>query len=285
MRIGADAGAVLPASGLDRQRDHRSRQISVATSSANLRAAPAVGLLAALALAGLAVPALAADTAFRCAPLLPSANRAPAYGRVAGQARCEGYFDQTVSQPFIELLSLTRQRPGAPTSAPAVIQIRSNPSVAARLVIQPLAPSPFYRVDAALETGSTLTWDPGPMLASTGLRLADLGLLARARPDDAATLAVVPLSLPPSADEAVAYAVLRVSVPVASMASRSYRPGGGDAAPSPWRELPGTPLYAWETIVLPIQVVDDGQDRGIDVRAVGKDGRPLPLLQFVVVGK
>jgi hypothetical protein len=244
-----------------------------------------MGWLAALTLTGLMAPAIAVDTPFRCAPLLPSASREPAYGRVAGQARCEGYFDQTVSQPFIELLSLTWQRPGVQTPAPAVLQIRSNPSVAAQLVIQPLAPSPFYRVDAALETGSTLTWDPRPMLASTGLRLADLGLLARARSGDTTTLAVVPLSLPPSADEAVAYAVLRVSVPVASIASRSYRPGGGDAEPSAWRELPGTPLYAWETIVLPIRAVDDGQDRGIDVRAVGKDGRPLPLLQFIVVGK
>lgn len=259
---------------------------SLATSGAYLRVAPSTGLLVALALAGFIGPeAVAADTSFRCAPVLPSATREPAYGRVAGEARCEGYYDQTVSQPFIELLSLTRQRPGTQTPTPAVLHIRSNPSVAAQLVIQPLAPSPFYRVDAALETGSTLTWDPRPMLASTGLRLADLGLLARTRSVDAATLAVVPLSLPPYADEAVAYAVLRVSVPVATMASRTYRAGAGDAEPSAWHELPGTPLYAWETIVLPIQSVDDGQDRGIDVRAVGKDGRPLPLLQFIVVGK
>jgi len=30
---------------------------------------------------------------------------------VSGADRCEGYFDQAVSQPFIELLSLTQQRP------------------------------------------------------------------------------------------------------------------------------------------------------------------------------
>jgi hypothetical protein len=238
-----------------------------------------------LALAGCVGSGVAAEPQFQCASVLPSATRTPAYARIGSEARCEGYFEQTVSQPFIELLSLTRQRPDAAPSGVATTQIRARPDVAAQLLIQPLAPSPFYRVDAALTPGQTLAWDPKPMLQSTGLRPADLGLLARTRLTDPGPQAVVPVSLTPGVDEPIAYAVLRVSVAVSAMASRSYPLPLNEAEPSAWRALPGTPLYAWQTIVLPVELAADGHDRGIDVRAIGKDGQPLPLLQFIVVGK
>jgi hypothetical protein len=227
-----------------------------------------------------------AQSEFRCAPLLPSASRSPPYTRVAGEERCEGYFDQTVSQPFVELLSLTRHRPDAqPRAASQPLQIRSRSGVPAQLVIQPVRPSPFYRVDARFAADRVLAWDAGPMLASTGLRLSDLGFLARAASPDPGTLAVMPVSLPPAIDDAaMAYAVLRASVPVTSIAARHYRLGAGTAASGAWRELPGTPLYAWDSIVLPLELASDGLDTRVDVRAVGADGRLLPLLQFVLVG-
>ena len=229
---------------------------------------------------------LAEQSEFRCAPLLPSASKMPPYARVAGEERCEGYFEQTVSQPFIELLSLTRHRPDAPQLALAkLLKIRAHSSVPLQLVIQPVRPSPFYRVDTRLAAGRVLDWNPAPMLANTGLRLFDLGFLARAASSDPGTPAVAPLSLSPATDDAaMAYAVLRVSVPVASIAARHYRLGAGSAAPGRWRELPGTPLYAWDAIVLPIALAADGLDDRVDVRAVGADGRLLPLLQFVLVG-
>ena len=155
-----------------------------------------------------------------------------------------------------------------------------------QLLIQPVRPSPFYRVDTRLAAGRTLDWNPAPMLASTGLRLSDLGFLARAASGEPNTPAVAPLSLLPGADDAaLAYAVLRVSVQVASIASRQYRLGAasGATAPGRWRELPGTPLYAWDTIVLPIELATDGFEHHVDVRAVGTDGQLLPLLQFVLL--
>jgi hypothetical protein len=238
--------------------------------------------VACAALAILASPAGRAQTEFRCAPLLPSATRAPAYERVAGERRCEGFFDQTVSQAFVELLSLTRHRPDrVPAVADAPMQLRGG--TARALVIQPLRPSPFYRVDAALAPDQPLVWNAAPMLKATGLRLSDLGFLARRAATDADASVVVPVSLPSAADDpASAYAVLRVSVAVTSIAARRYRIGDAGGAAGAWQSLPGTPLDAWDTIVLPIALPTDGQPVSVDVRAIDKGGGLLPLLHFVV---
>jgi len=238
-----------------------------------------------------AQPTYAQPAPFRCAFVLPSATRQPPYARVPGREQCEGYFEQTVSQPFIELLSLTRHRPDAPPAA-KLLQIRATAATALQLTIQPLRPSPFYRVDARLAPGNALAWNAAPMLASTGLRLSDLGFLARAPSADPATPLVAPLSLSslPLAggnDAVLAYAVLRVSVPVASIAARQYRPG----AVGSWRELPGTPLFEWDTIILPIVLPDAPAGAGagpglrVDVRATGADGSLLPMMQFAVAGR
>ena len=248
---------------------------------------------AAAILAGAAAPSpLAAQPAqFRCAPVLPSASREPRYARLPGKEQCEGYFEQTVSQPFIELLSLTRHRPDAlPAAAQSstALRIRIDAAVPMQLTIVPLRPSPFYRVDARLAPGRVLDWNAGPMLASTGVRLAGLGFLARAasanpaNPGDPAAPLVAPVSLSSTADGAnLAYATLRVSVPVTSVAARQYRAGSAGS----WRELPGTPLYEWDTIVLPITLEDSQGALRVEVRAVGTDGSLLPLLQFVVAGR
>ena len=226
---------------------------------------------------------------FQCATLQPSASKAPPYSRVPGKQRCEGYFEQTVAQPFIELLSLTRDRPDALHGGAArVLYIRAHSGQSWHLTIQPLHPSPFYRVDSRLVAGRPLEWNPKQMLASTGLHMADLGFLARTISTDPDTPLVTPVSLF-AADAALAYAVLRVSVPVASIAVRQYIPGAGagagagtGAAAASWRELPGTPLYAWDTIALPIVLGGDVRDARVDVRAIDSEGRLLPMLQFIV---
>ncbi len=237
----------------------------------------------AFAIATVMQPLAAQAAPFQCAPVLPSASRAPPYSRVPGKELCEGYFEQTVSQPFIELLSLTRHRPDAPQFAAAkVLQIRARADAPLQLIIRPLRPSPFYRVDGRLAAARALEWNAATMLASTGLRLSDLGFLARAASSDPDTPLVAPVSLSLAPDAgAVAYAVLRVSVPVASIAARQYRPG---AEAGSWRELPGTPLFEWDTIVLPIALAGDGPDLRVDVRALGTDGSLLPMLQFAVAG-
>lgn len=243
----------------------------------------AASAVAIVAIAAAMQPLAAQPAPFQCATVLPSASRAPPYSRVPGKDLCEGYFEQTVSQPFIELLSLTRHRPDAPQLAAAkVLHISARADAPLQLVVRPLRPSPFYRVDGRLAAAGALEWNAAPMLASTGLRLSDLGFLAHAASSDPDTPLVVPVSLAPAADtDAVAYAVLRVSVPVASIAARQYRAG---AAAGSWRELPGTPLFEWDTIVLPITLAGDGYALRVDVRALGTDGSLLPMLQFAVAG-
>ena len=253
-----------------------------------------VGVVGGVAAAG------AQAQAFQCAALKPSSSLAPAYASVTGQMRCEGFFEKSVSQPFIELLSLTR---GAPPAAPAAsaasaasapLQIRADVRSAARLVVQPLASRPFYRVDAALVPGQALNWDAAPMLAATRQAVSSLGFLALVTPTSAgpgALPGVAPVAFTPQApQDGRVYAVVRVSVDVASVAWRSYRVGN-DAAASPpsaaaaWTDLPDSNLYAWKHITLSIPMPADGKGLRVDVQAVGAaNAQSLPLLCFAVIG-
>jgi hypothetical protein len=236
--------------------------------------------------AALATLAHAAD-AFECAPVAPSATRSPAYRSVSGQARCEGFFEKKVSQPFIELLSLTRgPLPPAGSASAPLLQLRSTVKSGARLVVQPQRSLPFYRVDAALPAGQVLAWDPAPMLAATGLRLADLGFLAVLPAGDAALTAVAPIAFAPlAAADASALAVLRVSVAVSSLQWRSYRLGKDALPASAWVTVPDSQLFAWQRVAVPIALPPDGKRLLVDVQAIGADdGHALPLLRFAVEG-
>ena len=252
---------------------------------------------------GAVVAADAHAQAFECAALKPSSSLTPAYASVPGQTRCEGFFEKSVSQPFIELLSLTR---GPPPSAPsalaasaapaasAPLQIRADARAAARLVVQPLASRPFYRVDAALPSGQALSWDAAPMLAATRQAVSSLGFLALVTPtlaSPAALPALAPVTFMPQApQDGPVYAVVRVSVDVASVAWRSYRVGTAAAAspasaPSSWTELPESQRYAWKHITLTIPMPADGKGLRVDVQAVGAaNAQSLPLLRFAVIG-
>ncbi len=77
---------------------------------------------------------------FQCAPVLPSSSGAPAYGPVAPQ-RCEGFFDRTVSQPFIELVSLTRGVMG-PGAADGPLQIHGTKARSSRSSTSACSPRP-----------------------------------------------------------------------------------------------------------------------------------------------
>lgn len=228
---------------------------------------------------------------FDCAPLEPSRSRAPAYRAVAGESRCEGFFEKKISQPFIELVSLTGGAvpaaavvAAAAATAAAPLELRAASPAAVRLVIQPQRSSPFYRVDAALPAGQALRWDAAAMLAATGLQPADLGFLALL---DGGALTPVLLG-PPGPQPRRVTAVLRVSVAVSSVAWRSYRlgaPGANGATLSAWSELPNSRLFAWQRVALPIELPADGGGLRVDVQAVGADdGRALPLLQFAIGG-
>ena len=245
-------------------------------------------------LAVLVAPAHAQAQGFDCAPLQPAAGRTPAYGPVRGlapgQARCEGFFARNVSQPFIELVSLTRGPALAGDSAAAsAFELQADARMPLRLLVQPLRSGPFYRVDAPLAPGQPLRWDAATMLAATGLRAADLGFLALVPPRQAsasALTAVAPLALSPQARDArLALAVVRVSVPVLSISWRAYRAGAEQGPQAAWADLPNSQRYAWQRTGITLDLPPDGKGLRVDVQAVAaEDGRALPLLRFVLVG-
>ena len=223
---------------------------------------------------------------FECAPLQPSASRTPAYRIVAGQTRCEGFYDRSVSQPFIELVSLTRGPLPAPGGSTApILEFHADVPVPARLVVQPKRSGPFYRVDAALQGGQAMPWDPAPMLAVTGLRLSDLGFVAVTKRSTTVT-SVAPVALTPAGRQANrANAVVRVSVPVSSVAWRTYRLRADAAATSAWIVVPNSQLYEWQRTTFPIDLPSDGKELRVDVQAIAtSDGLALPFLLLAIVG-
>lgn len=242
-------------------------------------------------LIGVVAAAAAQAQGFECAALKPSSSRLPAYASVPDKTRCEGFFEKTVSQPFIELVSLTRGAPPAGLAA-APLELRTDARSAARLVVQPLRASPFYRVDAALAPGQPLAWNPAPMLAATAQPLSALGFLALLGSPSALAgalpaLAPVAFTLQGLQDTQV-YAVVRVSVEVSSVAWRGYRVAGSaatPAVPAAWTDLPDSHLYAWKHISLRIAMPADGKGLRVDVQAVAAaNAQALPLLRFAVSG-
>ena len=237
-----------------------------------------------------AAGAVAEGQNFECARLQPSRSSAPAYQAVRGQARCEGFFERSVSQPFIELVSLTRGLPPAGAEpAASVLEIHADVRTPLRLVVQPQRSSPFYRVDAAMQGGQALAWDAAPMLAATRLPLSDLGFLALTGPPVPAAGAVpaiapVALTMQGRQDSRI-YAVVRVSVEVSSLAWRAYRLGTDTSLAPAWTDLPDSHRYAWQRITLPIDLPADGKGLHVDVQAVGAgNSLTLPLLRFSIVG-
>jgi hypothetical protein len=221
---------------------------------------------------------------FQCAPLLASKARQPAYGAVPGQQRCEGFYEKNVSQPFLELVSLTRSPPGSwMLDSEGRLNLRGSPKMDAQLLIQPMRSNPLYRVDAWLAHGATVSWSSGTMLQATGLQLRDLGFLARIG-TGAEPAALTPVSTQLVDEGNTAYAVLRPSVAVSALAWRAYRLTTPAVLPGTWQELSTKPLFAWERIALPIPLPADGLGLRIDVRGLDSQGQALPLLQFTVLG-
>jgi hypothetical protein len=244
-----------------------------------------------------ALPLAHAEPAgFQCAALVANTVQRPAYGPVAGEARCEGFYVKNVSQPFIEVVSLTREPPGSwSAGAEGVLQFHALAPLDTHLLVQPLRPSPLYRADLGLARGATVRWHGTPMLQATGLKWRDLGFVATLT-TDAELPALVSVSTLPSilpttstataddADSRIAYAVLRPSVAITQLMWRGYRMAGTDNPTEAWQRIDGPPLFAWERIALPITLPPDGHGMRIDVRGLDGQGQAIPLLQFRIVG-
>lgn len=245
-------------------------------------AGPSLWILrCAIWLAGGMAGAGAGAAGFQCADLQPSESQTPVYQRIPGQARCEGFYARNVSQPFVELLSLTLS---APPRNPGVLEMQASQHAAMQLVVQPLRPGPFYRVDAWIEAARAVRWDAAPMLGATGLQLRDLGFLAQAvGPDGIATLVPVAFAgADPVTPPRTVHAVVRASVPVAKLAWRSLRRDGSDDGSGAWRPIEGPERFAWERIPLTLTLPAEGGGAQINVQAVDPAGKQLPLLRFLM---
>ena len=122
-------------------------QPAAASVRRRMHALVALGAAAALAFAG--GPVRAQATTFQCPALVASTARQPAYRPVPGQPRCEGFYVKNVSQPFVELVSLTQAAPGSWAAGSATgLTLRASRRRDTHLLIQPLRSSPLYRVDA-----------------------------------------------------------------------------------------------------------------------------------------
>ena len=226
---------------------------------------------------------------FECAPVVPDRSMQPPYHRVSGQGRCEGFFSQTVSQKFVELVSLTLSPRLRSDGASGPLSIRVprmlNATPPATLVIRPLGARPFYRVDMPISRKPT-EWDPAPMLTATGLQVSNLGFLAVTGQPEPGVTAFTPVAIDAtSAKSSDAFATVRVSVKVTTLRYRQYALSPATADTEQWREVRGTPLYAWDRSQLQIPLPADDGGLRVDVEATDDSGRNLPLLRFIIVGQ
>ncbi len=225
-----------------------------------------------------AASASAAD--WQCPALSPSRSEQPVYAPVAAHAQCEGFYEQPVSVPYVELVSLTLGAARLEAAAPTTFAQSSAPS--ARLLIQPLSGTPLYRVDAELKSGKPTTWDPRAMLAKTHLQPGDLGFLALMSGDATAILQVAPLTFAPSASRSgAAFATVRTSVDLSGLKWRSFE--RGKPAATAWQASDRALLYAWETLSMPLALPAAGTGLQVDVVATDTDSHVLPMLSFVVL--
>lgn len=239
----------------------------------------------ALALTPLLLAAGAAAQDFICAGVRPSASLKPQYGRVGKLEVCEGFFDRDVSQPYLEVISLTAQ-PRETLAALGAGALRIvAPGAGAEppwLRIQPLRIAVLYRIDALMRPGHT--WNPRSLQESTELGLADLGFLATPSRYDAGTLTVIPVQIgTPSATPQTAYATVRVSTLVPKLRWRAYPAANAQAQDPPWQEANDLPLYPWSwlTIAIPLAGAAPMQ---VDLNAADENEEPLASLSFKIAG-
>jgi hypothetical protein len=222
---------------------------------------------------------------FDCPPITPSTARQPAYGPVADRSRCEGFFDKTVSQPFLELVSLTRGPGLRADVARAPLELSAASRVPLHLLVQPVSSLPYYRMDTQLKPGQALRWDPTRMLSDTGVPPSELGFLALAtRQPPTGITAVAPVALSAAAQTLPqAIAIVRPSVDIASLEWRSYRLGVD--ASSQWIQVPNAQRYAWHRVEVAIALPADGKAVAVDFQARDdKDGKWLPILRLMLLG-
>lgn len=222
--------------------------------------------------------AFAVDASFECARVEPSRERSPAYGLVSGERRCEGFFRQNISGPYLEVVSLIAAGSGG-GNAGTPLKLRAA-TRATRLVVSPLPQGVAYRVDLA-NTNEVVTWQARSMLDATGLRLAELGFLAHvpdAKPDGM-NFAVV--SIGDAADAGKTVVVIRSSVQTQEMRWRRFDAATSGNPSASWTTLEGGGVDPWGRAYIRLDTPPLGDKPAlIQVEARRPGGEGLPILEF-----
>jgi hypothetical protein len=143
------------------------------------RRALVLGLASALTLAA---AAQSESLDLDCDPAIEASGGATGYTKRAGDWRCEGIYERTVSATGLELVSATigpiefdaAQHEAALIEVPAFADAAEEPI---RVHVVGLSLGLPYRLDALAEPGATLRWPLGDVVAPWGLKSTDVGAL------------------------------------------------------------------------------------------------------------
>ena len=230
---------------------------------------------------------------FICARVTPSSSLTPRYARVGTSNLCEGFYDKSVSKPFIELVSLTLTPPKAIAAISESTVHISTPFVGsgrADLLIQPFSVATPYRVDALISSPSPISWATGQMVKATHLKLKDVGFVATAVAASD-SLEVFPVRVtsdtsPANERTEVAYATVRVSGVTSRFQWRSYPsppdPGAGSLA---WKDIGNGQLYPEEWATVEIPLIAPETNTTVEFKASDSQHANFRPLRFVVPRK
>ena len=231
-----------------------------------------------LLLCSLSLSAAAADS-FKCPGLKPATQQSPAYRSSSDGRQCEGFFEQEIAGPYLELVSFIRIDSEEAKSGEA-LKLHASPR-ASQFVVLPLRQGVPYRVDMA-NVADGAQWQPKGMLSATGLRITDLGFLALESTSSDDRLDIVPTSIGKVATAGPSVAVIRSSERTKEMRWRMTPVGKADGASAAWQPLPSGSVEKWGLAAIQIAIPRaEAGPHVVQVQARKQDGTLLPLLQLL----
>lgn len=214
---------------------------------------------------------------FKCSEVKPASKRQPIYAQRAAGV-CEGFFEQPVAGPYLEIISFVRLG-SQPAPPPEYVHDLSAPAAAALFVVQPLLEGIPYRVDIDNQ-GSGARWNAKAMLDATGLQASELGFLALRPASTPARLVLSPVAVGTGASGSQGIAVVRSSVRTSEMKWRSISSKPAPDSATAWQSVPNGAVDKWGLAVISVPL--GAEDVQIEVQARTTDAALLPILQFGV---
>jgi len=163
-----------------------------------------------------------------------------------GDARCEGFYQSTVSAASLDLLSLTAgaiefQLGNDKTVEIVTPRVGSATGIGFHVQARALPLNTYYRMDATIAPGSSMRWPIGHVLVPANLTADTIGVLAWT--EEGPNRVLVPVSVSQrtraSTDAAPLVFVLRSSADLDELRWRSWKKDDGARAPA-WQKYPAT---------------------------------------------